>query len=147
MEEKKVILAIDDMSMELRTIKVTLDEFFDVRITKSGELALNILETVDVDLILLDIEMPGMSGFDFLDMIRKMPKVKDVPVIFITSHASTELIDHALQAGAKDYVLKPYEKNVLLKKIYMVLSPGNFYFTPEGKRIVLPSKHGTQNNG
>jgi putative two-component system response regulator len=119
---KKTILAVDDMSLNLRTIKVTLERYFDVRLAKSGDLALAILGTTLVDLILLDIEMPGMSGFEALEQIREKTAAKNVPVIFVTSHVSTELISKALKCGAKDYIMKPFEPEVLIRKVHAVLN-------------------------
>ncbi|MDR2633777.1 MAG: response regulator [Treponema sp.] len=138
MEDRKVILAVDDMSMNLRTIQVILDKQFNVRLAKSGEIALSVLGSSKVDLILLDIEMPGMSGFEFLDVLKKLDRAKDVPVIFVTSHASTDLIARATKAGAKDYVMKPFEPAVLQKKVYAALDMQDIYITKDGKAINLP---------
>lgn len=119
---KKVILTVDDVSMNLMIIKNLLSKYFDVRVAKSGELALFILGSVKVDLILLDIEMPGMSGFDFIDIVRKIPDVKDTPIIFVTSHANTNIISKAIRAGAKDYVVKPINTKILKEKIFGALN-------------------------
>ncbi len=118
---KKVILAIDDVSMNLAIIKNLLSKNFDVRVAKSGELALFILGTVKVDLILLDIEMPGMSGFDFIEIMRQIPEIKDTPIIFVTSHATLEVIGKATSVGAIDYVVKPINVHVLQKKVFAAL--------------------------
>jgi PleD family two-component response regulator len=138
MEDRKVILAVDDMSMNLRTIQVILDRQFNVRLAKSGEIALSILDSSKVDLILLDIEMPGMSGFEFFDVLKKLDRAKDVPVIFVTSHTSTELIAQATKAGAKDYVMKPFDPAVLQKKVYAALDMQDISITKDGKAINLP---------
>lgn len=119
---KKVILTVDDVSMNLAIIKNLLSKYFDVRVAKSGELALFILGSTKVDLILLDIEMPGMSGFDFIDIIRKIPDVEDIPIIFVTSHANTSVISRAIQAGAKDYIVKPINTKLLEKKVFNALN-------------------------
>jgi DNA-binding response OmpR family regulator len=76
-----------------------------------------------VDLILLDIEMPGMSGFQFLEkMYQDHPDNKKVPVIFVTSHTDSDIITHALNAGARDYIVKPIKSEVLLKKIAAIIT-------------------------
>lgn len=116
--KKKVILAIDDVSMNLAIIKNLLSKHFDVRVAKSGELALFILGAVKVDLILLDVEMPGMSGFEFIEIMRQIPDVKDIPIIFVTAHATVDIISRATQAGAKDYVVKPIDQQILIKKVF-----------------------------
>jgi putative two-component system response regulator len=129
------------MSMNLRTIKVTLDKYFEVRLAKSGEIALSILGINKIDLILLDIEMPGMSGFEFLELIKKAPHAKDVPIIFVTSHVSAELIAKAIKSGAKDYVMKPFEPEVLIRKVYAALhgvDVKNVIITKDDRCLVVP---------
>lgn len=120
-KNKKVILTVDDVSMNLAIIKNLLSKYFDVRVAKSGELALFILGSVEVDLILLDIEMPGMSGFDFIEVVRQIPNVKDTPIIFVTSHATASFISKAIQSGAKDYIVKPINTKTLIEKVFKVL--------------------------
>jgi putative two-component system response regulator len=138
---RKIILAVDDMSMNLRTIKVNLEKLFDVRLAKSGELALSILKNTRVDLILLDIEMPDMSGFEVLGFIKKLPNLKDIPVIFVTSHVSTELITRAMKSGAVDYIMKPFDPDVLVRKVYAALNGvemKNVFITRDGKCFIVP---------
>jgi CheY-like chemotaxis protein len=122
MSEKKVILAVDDMSMNLRTMKVILEEKYDVRLAKSGELALEMLKGIKVDLVLMDIEMPGMTGFEVVDALRKIPGCEEVPVIFITSHATPDLIVAAYEHGAGDYIVKPINADVLLNKVQALIA-------------------------
>jgi putative two-component system response regulator len=118
MSNKKVILAIDDVSMNLRTIRVVLEKDYDVRLAKSGELAFSMMKSTKVDLILLDIEMPGMSGFDFLDKIQaEKPELMDIPVIFVTSNTSMDFILKATSYHAKDYIKKPIRPDLLEKKV------------------------------
>ena len=119
-KETCVILAVDDMGLNLRTIKLALEESFTVRLVKAGDLALSIVEKEKIDLILLDIEMPGMSGFDFMKDLKA--KVNEhPPVIFVTAHATPELLVRAKAAGAVGYVLKPFDPDVLRKKVYEAL--------------------------
>ncbi|MDR2535318.1 MAG: response regulator [Treponema sp.] len=122
MDDKKIILAVDDMSGNLRTIKVILEKQFDVRLAKSGEIALSVLEGEKVDLILLDIEMPGMSGFEFLEKVKNNPGTQDIPVVFITSHAENELVRTASKFGIKDYIVKPILPETLTKRVYAALN-------------------------
>ncbi|MDR0442031.1 MAG: response regulator [Treponema sp.] len=118
MAGKKIILAVDDMAENLTLLRSMLEKHFDVRLAKSGNMALTLLENTRVDLILLDIEMPGMSGFEFMKNFHiQKPENKKVPIIFVTSHASTDLIAKAIKEGGKDYVVKPINPDVLYKKI------------------------------
>jgi putative two-component system response regulator len=121
MADKLIILAVDDMSMNLRTIKTILEKEYDVRLAKSGEAALGILKNTPVKLVLLDIEMPGMSGFDVIDEMKKLPGGGNIPVIFITSHATPDLVVSAYDHGAGDYIIKPINPQVLEKKVEALL--------------------------
>jgi CheY-like chemotaxis protein len=122
---KKIIMAVDDMPVNLAAIRNILSRDYDVRPIKSAKAALLVLNTVKVDLILLDIEMPEMSGFEFLDRIRNNPEYteqKNIPVIFITSHGAEDMAARARSGGAQDYVVKPFEPAVLLEKIGSLLA-------------------------
>jgi putative two-component system response regulator len=120
----KTILAVDDMTSNLRTIKVVLEKDYHVLLAKTGEIALSILTLTDtpIDLILLDIDLPEMSGFDVLRKIREQPRVADTPVIFVTAHASGELLQAAGELDINDYIIKPILPSVLEKKIAAVLA-------------------------
>jgi putative two-component system response regulator len=121
--KRAVILAIDDMAINLRTMKMVLEKDYDLRLAKSGELALSILESESVDLILLDIEMPEMTGFDFMQKLKNNSTITQrPPVIFVTAHATPEFIARAKIAGAVGYILKPFDPDVLRKKIINALS-------------------------
>jgi CheY-like chemotaxis protein len=121
MLSKKVVLAVDDVSMNLRTMKVILEGMYDVRVAKSGLLALDILKTGQIDLVLLDIEMPGMSGFEVIDKMKEFPECRDIPVIFITAHATPDLSLAAYSHGAGDYIVKPLNGDVLHNKVQALL--------------------------
>ena len=131
MQGKKIILAVDDMAENLTIIRTMLGDFFDVRLAKSASLALTMLANTTVDLLLLDIEMPGMSGFEFLKAAReKDPEFFKTPVIFVTSHASSDFIDQAINAGARDYIVKPIREEVLFKKIDSLIGFPDEEFAP-----------------
>jgi putative two-component system response regulator len=120
-QEKKAILAVDDIIPSLHIIKILLEDTFKVYLAKSIEVASGILKTSKVDLILLDIEMPGMSGFEYLKHLREMPQYCDIPVIFVTSYATKDFLVQAMNSGAKDFIAKPISLDVLKGKIYAVL--------------------------
>jgi putative two-component system response regulator len=121
MGDKKIILAVDDMAMNLRTVKVILEKAYDVRLAKSGEIALDVVKNIKVDLVLLDIEMPGMTGFEVMEAMKKLPGRGNIPVIFVTSHATPDLIMSAYDHGAGDYIIKPINADVLLNKVQALL--------------------------
>ncbi|MDR1932395.1 MAG: response regulator [Spirochaetales bacterium] len=121
MDTEIIVLAIDDMATDLALVRNILEPHFDVRVAKSGGIAFKILETVTIDIILLDIEMPGMSGFEFLHSIRQSPKYVGIPVIIVSGHSSPEFFSHAMKQGADDCVAKPVDSEELLRKIYNIL--------------------------
>jgi len=122
MSDKKIILAVDDMPENLMQLGSLLESYFDVRLARSADMAFNVLNKTKVDLILLDIVMPEMLGFDFLSLLRAGNSVnKKTPVIFVTSHADIEIIGRAIKAGAKDYIVKPIVAETLYKKINSVI--------------------------
>jgi putative two-component system response regulator len=122
-QPKKVILAVDDLPSNLTKIKEILGDMYDVRLAKNAPMALSMLNRMDVDLILLDIERPGMSGFDFMREIAESENDarSKIPVIFVTSHATKEFVIRAAKAGARDYVAKPFDAETLEMKIFGVL--------------------------
>jgi putative two-component system response regulator len=135
MAEKKIILCVDDMPENLMLLGSLLEDYFDVRLAKSAEMALSLLIGVRVDLILLDIVMPEMSGFEFLNLLRSRDSVNQkTPVIFVTSHADLDIIGKAIKLGAKDYIVKPIKADTLFKKIDGVIGiPQHITSVIEGK--------------
>jgi len=121
MDNPKIILVVDDSSANLGLCRGLLKDEYDVRLAKSGRLALDALEKLHPDLILLDIEMPEMSGFDVMTEINKKPELQGVPVIFVTSHATEKLVVKAVQHGAVDYIVKPFEAGLLRTKVQAAL--------------------------
>ena len=118
-----VILAIDDMPMNLRMIKVFLEHEFVVIPVKTALEGLGILKTKKIDIILLDIGMPGMGGFEFIAEMKKMPEKKDTPVICVTGlDATPEFITQVISTGAKDFITKPYDAPTLKVKVRKVLN-------------------------
>ena len=117
MDKRTVILVVDDSTTNLMLCRGLLSDEFDVRLAKSGRLALAALSKLRPDLILLDIEMPEMSGFDVMDEMNKDSDFAKIPVIFVTSHATEKLVLKAVEHGAVDYIVKPFDADVLRKKI------------------------------
>ena len=125
MEPRKRIVAVDDSNVVLKTLQNMLDkEKYELHAFSTGMRALEYLEQKDKipDLIILDIEMPIMSGYDVLDRIKKIMHLKRVPVIFLTSNNQKKQVMKAVTDGVKDYMVKPIDKEVLLKKLQSLLS-------------------------
>lgn len=126
----KNVLVVDDTKPILKMAKFVLGDLYNVYLSNSGELALEILECKPIDIVLMDVNMPGLDGMDTVRRIRKMKNIKDIPVIFFTALSSKEIIDNCMQLGMKDYIIKPYEPDVLLKKLEAVLAKST-YVAPE----------------
>ena len=117
---KKIILAVDDMAVSLTTIRTILQHEYDVRLAKSASLALEMLKQIHIDLI-LDIEMPEISGLEFVGILKISPELRHVPVIFVTSHANPQFIDQAMAFEAEGYIVKPFIPEALIKRVKSVL--------------------------
>ncbi len=112
----KLVLAVDDDQDNLTLLSGILQhEGYRVETAQSGEEALERLKTISPDLILLDINMPGMSGYETLTEIRKRETY--VSVIFVSARAETEEVASGLDAGADDYVCKPFDPIELLARV------------------------------
>lgn len=120
-KEKKNLLIIDDDITTLTAMRKMLEKDFEVSLSKSAEMAWNILNNTLIDLILLDVEMPSTSGLDFIKRLREEPSFCYIPVIFVTSHGTPDVILKAMGSGAKSFIVKPVAPNVVLEKVNMVL--------------------------
>jgi CheY-like chemotaxis protein/HPt (histidine-containing phosphotransfer) domain-containing protein len=121
--KKKTLLAVDDMPASLTTLKTILQDQFNLRLCESVQAAMHTLNREKIDIILLDIEMPDISGFEFLKQLRDAPETKGIPVIFVTSHATPGFIEQALSSGVDGYVVKPFVPEVLIKRINGIFNP------------------------
>ena len=116
--KKPTILVVDDMTTTLLLIHDLLKDTYEVKIAKSGAKALEILESPnDIDLILLDIEMPDINGYDVCKRIKNNETIKNIPIIFITGRTSQEDEEYGLNLGAIDYITKPFNKAIVKLRI------------------------------
>ncbi|MCT7910188.1 diguanylate cyclase [Arcobacter lacus] len=116
--KKPTILVVDDMTTTLLLLHDLLKDTYEVKIAKSGTKALEILESPnDIDLILLDIEMPDINGYDVCKRIKNNETIKNIPIIFITGRISQEDEEYGLNLGAIDYITKPFNKAIVKLRI------------------------------
>lgn len=112
------ILVIDDDTSNLRMASRILGtEKMRVSCLKSGEDAINFLQENRPDLILLDVHMPGMDGFETIAAVRANEATADIPVIFLTADDDSETEKRGLEAGAMDFIKKPFVPEVLLLRV------------------------------
>jgi putative two-component system response regulator len=122
----KRILVVDDNLAILKQISAQLSDDYEVLLAKSGSLALQICTREKPDLILLDVEMPDMDGFEVISRIKSNPYLDRIPFIFLTANHSMETEIQALETGARDFITKPVEKSILLHRIELHLRFASF---------------------
>jgi len=118
---RKAVLAIDDNLMQLDMFKKMLGTKYDVHTASSASTALNFLNSNQADVILLDIEMPNISGFHFLYDIRRIPSYMNVPIIIVSGTIGQEFADQARQSSAFDVLHKPVKHELLIDTIEKAL--------------------------
>jgi diguanylate cyclase (GGDEF)-like protein len=117
MIEKKTILAIDDEKINIEILLELLNNKHDLIPALSADRALEVLKKVDIDLILLDIIMPNMDGYQLCKKLKENEITKNIPIIFITSNTDEYSIKKAYETGGVDYVTKPFKPAELLARI------------------------------
>ena len=119
--QRKTIFLVDDDITNLTAGKKALSASYNVFTLSSGALLLEMLENVMPDIILLDVNMPDLDGYETLKVIKGSKKTTDIPVIFLTSLNSVETELKGLSLGAVDYITKPFSPPLLLKRLELHL--------------------------
>ncbi|MDD5030437.1 MAG: two-component system response regulator [Rhodoferax sp.] len=119
---RATVLIVDDDKGNLSVLGSLLQPYYNVLAAPSGERALKIANgNPKPDLILLDVLMPGMNGYDVLACLRDHPGTHDIPVIFVTGLDSIEDEEKGLELGAVDYIAKPYRPRIVLARVHAQL--------------------------
>ena len=121
-DARQIIILVDDNLSSLNQGKNILKPHYRVYPASSAEKLFETLENVIPDLILLDIEMPGMSGLEFLHAIRKNPKYMKIPIVVVTGHTEAEIVTRAGRSNISGVVYKPIHQEELFKKIEYALA-------------------------
>lgn len=122
MADKKSIVAVDDSMMILRMLEKLLSEEYDFHPFSKELRALKYLKDEGKpDLIILDIEMPQLDGYEILEMIRQRDELKEIPVLFLTSNNDKKHVVKAIEGGANSYVVKPIDEKTFLDKVHKLL--------------------------
>jgi putative two-component system response regulator len=118
----KKILLVDDEPNNLQLLKQVLNEQYQLLFATNGEKALEAAVKHLPDLILLDIMMPGISGYETCERLKANPVTKDIPVIFVTAMSEVEQETHGFDVGAVDYIQKPISGPIVLRRVKTHLS-------------------------
>ncbi len=122
-ENLRVLVVDDNQDIRDLVVHILSADGFNVFAAVDGENALAILNSNSVNLVLLDVMMPGKSGLEVLSDIRSgsNKKLRDIPVMMITAKSSTEDIDKALELGATSYIVKPFRATTIREKVRAIL--------------------------
>jgi len=118
----KIIFVVDDNDSNLAVCKQILKPYYVVYPVPSARKMFELRERVMPDMILLDVEMPEMNGYDALKSLKENARYKDMPVIFLTASNDAESEMEGLNLGALDYVHKPFVSTLLLRRIELHLT-------------------------
>lgn len=121
-QREKVIMVVDD-SITIRKVTERMLARHDMKVitAKDGVDAISQLQEVVPDLMLLDIEMPRMDGYEVATQVRNDPRLKDLPIIMITSRSGTKHKDKAMEIGVDKYMGKPFQEDGLLENIHELI--------------------------
>jgi len=111
------ILAVDDEHINRLILEDLIEDRYELTVVESGEACLQSVEKRVPDLILLDINMPGLSGFEVCKILKSKPETTNVPVIFLTAMIESEDERMGFQLGAVDYITKPFTESIILARI------------------------------
>ena len=118
----KKILVVDDDIMNLKMAEIILRrKGYDSVKVNCGEECLEYLQNETVDLILLDVHMPGMDGFEVLRTLKQSETLKEIPVIFLTANNETDTEIRGLKEGAYDFITKPFVAEIMIQRIERIL--------------------------
>ena len=122
MEAQKTILIVDDTELNVEILMDLLEDKYDILASLDGQDALEIVQEENIDLILLDIMMPGIDGFEVCKRLKSNPQTSGIPIIFITAKTDDDSIEKAYELGGVDYITKPFRAKEVLSRIANHLS-------------------------
>lgn len=121
--DKKTVLLVDDDAFQHKLIgQMLASEPYRLLFASSGDEALSLLRTTVPDLILMDLMLPGIDGIETLRQLKAMPALGNVPVIMLTGRAEGPVVRDSLKAGARGFVVKPFDRSTLLGKVQGLLA-------------------------
>ncbi|WP_455200740.1 response regulator [Kaarinaea lacus] len=116
-EQRPKVLVVDDEPFNLEIMEEILEEDYDVSYAKSGSECMDMLTDIMPDVVLLDVNMPGMSGYEVCQQIKENPKTTNIPVTFVSALDTLAERLAGYEVGGDDYICKPFEAGELLSKV------------------------------
>lgn len=120
------ILIVDDSRMNIRIVKDILCNDYELYSAQSGEEAIEFLKSKEIDLVLLDIIMPGLDGIQTLNIIKTIPECKNISVVFLTADNEENREIECLQLGATDFIRKPFVREVMKARVDRIIELENY---------------------
>ena len=142
--KKQVILCVDDDRQNLELLEALLSPLgYEIRFSESGKDALSRVQAEIPDLILLDVMMPRLSGFEVLEQLRSQERTQYVPVLLLTALNAAEDKARGLKAGCDDFITKPCDRSELIARVRSLLRAGAYRDLLEEKKKMEIALHGT----
>ena len=119
------ILVVDDDKVYLEIVQNSLSKAYpqvDIKVTTNGKEAIDICQTKDIDLILLDVNMPIMNGIKVAKLLQHTKKTENIPIIFVTSTCYADFEKEGFELGTVDYISKPIERNILINRVGLYIT-------------------------
>ena len=114
----KILIVDDDVTItELMEALLTMEGYQPTTVNDSPK-ALEAANSINPDLIVLDLMMPGLTGFELCELLQQNPKVASIPILIVSARDDPESKQRAMQCGAREYITKPFEVDHLLQKIH-----------------------------
>lgn len=118
MEDKPIILIVDDVPSNVQALAILLKDDYLIKVATSGQRALELVYQAPLpDLILLDVEMPDMNGYDVCKHLKVLEGLMDIPVIFVTAKDNEVDEEYGLELGAVDYIIKPFRPGIVKARV------------------------------
>jgi putative two-component system response regulator len=122
-EDMPTVLVVDDAPANLNLLAGLLQADYRVKLAASGAKALDLVQRAAPDLVLLDVMMPEMDGYEVCQKLRANPATRGIPIIFLTAKTEVDDVVRGFEVGASDYVSKPFRPAELLGAIEAALTP------------------------
>lgn len=120
-EPKTLLIIEDDTSMQAALIRMLEPEGYILRMARDATELSNLIDDTGIDLILIDIGLPWINGFELAEMLKQHRTLKEIPLVFISGQATEEDVKKAFQIGADDFIKKPFDVQKLRKTIQVLL--------------------------